>query len=609
LREELAFTAGRGQRSPHRDGHVPIADYAVIGDGRTAALVAPDGSVDWLCLPGLDSPSVFGRLLDAEEGGAFVLAPTVPGDVARRYLPDTNVLETTYRTDGGTVRVTDALTVSGPGLAPHRELARRVEGLSGRVPMQWRAEPRFGYGTWPTRLGRRLGVPVATSRTEALAVSSWSAGDASIRNTSIEAGFEAREGTRGLLVLASSHQEPLVLPDRDSVESRIDVTGTAWRRWIAQSTYDGPWKEAVDRSALALKMLICAPTGAIAAAATTSLPETVGGERNWDYRFCWIRDACYTLEALLDLGFHDEAHAFAWWFLHATQLSHPELKVLYRLDGGPKAAERTLPWAGYRGSRPVRIGNAAAEQLQLDIYGALLETFWIYARRGHAIDTDTGTRLAEVADRVCLVWRQPDCGIWEVRQDPRHFTQSKLMCWVALDRAARLAEEGRIPDAGLGRWRTQRDAIRAFIETGCWSESVGSYVRSAGSEDLDASVLLMARMGYADPAEGRFVRTVDAVQERLSRGPLLLRYDGDDGLEGDEGCFLTCSFWLVRALRLSGRRDVAARLMEDLLARASELGLYAEEMDPSSGQMLGNYPQGLVHLALIEAAKGFGGDS
>jgi GH15 family glucan-1,4-alpha-glucosidase len=248
------------------------------------------------------------------------------------------------------------------------------------------------------------------------------------------------------------------------------------------------------------------------------------------------------------------------------------------------------------------------DQLQLDIYGALLETFWIYASRGHPLDPDAAQRLAEVADRVCRIWRQADCGIWEVRQDPRPFTQSKLMCWVALDRATRLGERGLIPARTSAAWRRERDAVRAFIEDECWSDSQGAYARSAGSEDLDASVLLMARMGYDDPTGPRFVSTVDAIRERLSRGSLLLRYSGDDGLEGDEGCFLTCSFWLVRALALSGRREEAARLMEELLARANDVGLYAEELDPSSGEMLGNFPQGLVHLALIEAAKGFGGD-
>jgi GH15 family glucan-1,4-alpha-glucosidase len=589
-----------------RAGYVPIGDYAVVGDGRTAALVARDGSIDWLCVPRLDSPSVFGRLLDAERGGAFTLAPSVPCSVARRYRPHTNVLETTYRADGGAVRITDALTVSGPGLAPHRELARRVEGLAGRLPMRWRVEPRFGYGRWPTRVSRRHGVPVATAHTDALALVSWSAGEAVVQEGSFGAAFEVREGEQALLVLAFAHQEPLILPDRQGVESRIEATSDAWNRWLSPIRYHGPWAAAVERSALALKMLIAAPTGAIAAATTTSLPEVVGGERNWDYRFCWIRDASFTLESLLDLGFHDEAHAFAWWFLQATQRSHPVLGVLYRLDGGSEADERQLDWTGYRGSSPVRIGNAAVDQLQLGIYGVLLETFAVYARRGYPIDADTGRRLSEVADRVCAIWRERDCGIWEVRQSPRHFTHSKLMCWVALDRAVRLAGEGRIPGRSAGRWREEREAIVAFIEKECWSESAGAYARSVGSDDLDASVLLMARMGYPPGDGSRFGRTVDAIRDRLGRGPLLRRYGGEDGLEGEEGCFLTCSFWLVRALALAGRRDEAACLMEDLLAKSNDLGLYAEEMDASTGEMLGNYPQGLVHLALIEAARELG---
>jgi GH15 family glucan-1,4-alpha-glucosidase len=580
----------------------PIRDYGLIGDGRTGALVARDGCIDWLCLPDLDSPSVFAALLDAERGGRFELHPEEPHEIRRRYLPGTNVLETTFTTAHGVVRVTDAMALPGGALAPLREVARRVEGLAGRVPMRWRVEPRFGYARTPTGIEWRGRIPVATAGGQALAVCSWSAGDPKIEDAAVSAQFEAREGTRALLVLAAAHQEPLVFPGREQVEARLDLTIDFWRRWSAGLVYRGPWREAVERSALALKLLVFAPSGAIAAAPTTSLPEALGGERNWDYRFSWIRDSSFTLDALLQLGCHAEAHSFFWWFMHATALTRPRLQVFYRLDGGAHAPEQMLPLAGYRGSRPVRIGNGAAGQLQLDTFGQLLDAVHVYASRGYPIARDTGAGLAAVADLVCATWREPDAGIWEVRMAPQHFTHSKMMCWVALDRALRLARSGHLPARGVVPWEREAAHIRQFIEQHCWSERQQSYVRHAGTDELDASLLLMTVMRYDDPTGPRLARTVEAVRAHLGHGPLLYRYTGEDGLAGAEGVFLCCSFWLVEALALSGRGDEAARLMQSLLAMANDVGLYAEEQDPSTGEFLGNFPQGLVHLALIRAA-------
>ena len=582
--------------------YTPIRDYALIGDGRTTALIARHGSVDWLCLPNTDSPSVFGALLDADRGGRFELAPEIPHDVRRRYLGATNVLETTFVTDRGTVRVTDALTLPLSGLSPFRELTRRVEAISGRVPLRWRVEPRFGYAAWPARVERRGHIPVVTAGGDAVALCAWNAGTPRCEGTSITGRFETEEGTRALLVLAAAHQEPLVLPTRAEAEERLDLTIAFWERWSGELTYQGPWRDAVLRSALTLKALCFAPSGAIAAAPTTSLPEAIGGERNWDYRFCWIRDAAFTLDALLRLGRHAEVHAFFWWFLHATQLTRPHAQVLYRLDGGDRTPEVLLAFEGYRRSAPVRAGNAASKQLQLDIYGDLFDTVHRYVAGGHTLDAETARRLSQTADVVCQVWRQPDFSIWEVRMEPRHFIHSKVMCWVALDRAITLASSTHLPGHHIERWRREAANIREFVERDGWSERLGSYVRYPGSNEVDASLLLLPIVGYCDPRSRHSLGTIDAVGRALSRGPFVYRYLGGDGLAGSEGVFLTCSFWLVHALGLAGRLDDASRLMDQLLALANDVGLYSEEIDPRSDEFLGNFPQALVHLALIGAA-------
>jgi GH15 family glucan-1,4-alpha-glucosidase len=487
-------------------------------------------------------------------------------------------------------------------LSPGRELARRVVGVSGRVPMRWRVEPRFEYGARRPRIARHGGTPVATGGADALAVSAWGAGDPVLDEASISGRFTVTPGDVALLVLSAAHHEPLVFPSRREVESRLGRTIAFWRQWVAERTYDGPWREAVIRSALALKLLIHAPSGSIAAAATASLPEQIGGERNWDYRFCWVRDSAFTLHALMQLGCPQEGEAFFWWLLHASQLSHPRLRVLYRLDGGERAPESALPLAGYRGSSPVRIGNGAAGQDQLDIYGDLMQTAWFYCVAGGRLDSDTARRLADIADLVCEIWRRRDSGIWEVRSEPLHFTHSKMMCWVALDRAVRLAEQEEIPHAHAARWSAQAEAVSAFIDEHCFSEALGSYVRSAGGHELDASLLLGALMDYPARRDPRMNATIAAIRRDLGNGPLLDRYAGVDGLAGGEGAFLCCSFWLVDALARTGRIDEATVLMNQLIGLANDVGLYAEEVDQGTGEFLGNIPQGLVHLALINAA-------
>jgi GH15 family glucan-1,4-alpha-glucosidase len=587
-------------RSP--GGYAPLRSYAPIGDGRCVALVADDGGIDWLAWPNLDSPSIFAALLDADSGGSFALAPSEPFTCTRRYLLDTNVLETTFTTASGVVRLLDALTLRGTGLEPGRELQRRVEGVSGAVPITWSVRPRFGYGRARTRFGSRSGVPVATAGSDALAVCSFGAGTAHIEGDTVRGDFRTGPGSVGVVALCGAHQEPLVLASRSDLDERFEHTVASWRAWTAERSYGGPWQEAVVRSALALKLLVHSPSGAVAAAATTSLPEQLGGERNWDYRFCWVRDAAFTIDALLRLGCAPEAEAYFWWLLQATQLTHPRLHPLYRLDGGTNRREQVLPLSGYEGSRPVRVGNAAATQQQLDSYGELLQCAWLYAESVHGLDREVGRRLAEVADLVCVLWRQPDAGIWEVRSAPQRFTHSAMMCWVALDRATDLADRGLLPARHRGRWRREAEACRDFVEQHCYSDALGSYTRFAGSEELDASVLLGLLAGYGDPMGPRWRGTVEAVRRDLGHGPYLYRYTGQDGLSGTEGAFLSCSFWLAEALARTGLVDEAVILMEQLVALANDVGIYAEEIDPDTGAFLGNLPQGLTHLALVSAA-------
>jgi GH15 family glucan-1,4-alpha-glucosidase len=593
------------------DGYAPIEDYALIGDGRTAALVARDGAIDWLCLPNLDSPSVCAAIVDARRGGTFELQPSISFRSSRRYLSNTNVLETTFTTDQGSVRVVDAMTLPDRRLEAMREIVRSIEGLSGAVPMRWRFAPRFNYGRALPSCEWRDGIPVATWQSEAVAVRGWDAGQPAWLDHAVGAEFEIRAGGQAMLALVGAYAEPLIFPPRRALEKRLAGTIRFWQEWIAGRQYQGPWSEQVARSALVLKALIFSPSGASVAAPTTSLPEEIGGSRNWDYRFCWLRDSNFLIDALLELGCYDEARSLFWWFMHATALTEPELRVLYRLDGAIGVPECELPLDGYRGSRPVRIGNSAYGQRQLDIYGALFETAWLYSEGHHRLDDDTGVVLARIADRVCKIWRQPDSGIWEVRNGPFHFTHSKVMCWVALDRAVRLAERGELPRRHAARWKHEAAAIEHYVETQCWSDRLRSYTRVAGqSEDgaVDASLLMLPLVGYKAGGRGAAERingTIDAVNRELRHGDFVYRYKADDGVPGGEGCFLNCSFWLVEALVHAGRTQEAEQLMEALLARANDVGLYSEEVDPRTGAFLGNLPQALVHLALISAAAAF----
>jgi GH15 family glucan-1,4-alpha-glucosidase len=583
------------------DGYAPIRDYALIGDGRTSALVARDGAIDWLALPRMDSETVFARLLDAERGGAFELAPEIEYHVEREYVEDTNVLRTTFMTESGTASVTDAITLDHGGLLPWFELVRGVEGVTGTVPMRWRLTPRFGAGEDAGESAiDRLGSAIrATSRGLSLLVYPFDAGEPRHSESEITGSFETEQGSRASLVLRATRNEPIPFARRDWIEKRLGDTADDWKRWLDDAGVEGDWNDVVRRSALVLRLLTYVPTGGIVAAPTTSLPERLGGDRNYDYRFAWVRDTAYTLDALINLDLLVQVHASFSWLLRAVESTEPDLHVFYDLDGHTVAGERELDLAGYGGSRPVRRGNQAARQLQLGCYGDLLETAELYVRDGNALDAVTAARLADILDHLVTIWSKPDSGIWEL-PDQQQYTISKLGVWTAFDRALQLVERGQLP-AGRGEaWRDCQTEVGEFVDRECWSDELGSYTMFPGSEKLDASILRISRTSFLDPRGERLSSVIDAVRGELDAGQgLLYRYTGQ---RGSEGAFVACSFWLVEALARAGRVGEARETMAQVVARTNDVGLLAEEIDPETGDFLGNFPQGLSHLALINAA-------
>jgi GH15 family glucan-1,4-alpha-glucosidase len=583
------------------DGYAPIEDYALIGDGRACALVALDGSIDWLAVPRLDSETVFARLLDAERGGAFELAPELDFRVEREYVGDSNVLRTTFVTARGTVSVTDAITLDNGAFLPWFELVRGIEGVSGTVPMRWRITPRFGAGEKPRESTiERLGTSVlAVSRPAILAVYPFDAGEPHHMDDEITGSFELGAGEGASLVLRATHDEPIPVARRDWAERRLRDTARDWERWLADAGVEGDWNVEVRRSALALRALTYVPSGAIVAAPTTSLPEKIGGDRNYDYRYAWVRDTAYTLDALINLGLLVQVHASFSWLLRAIERTEPDLHVFYDLDGDTTSSDEELELDGYRGSRPVRRGNAAAGQLQLGCYGDLLETAELYVREGSAFGEPTAGRLADILDHLTTIWQREDSGIWEL-PDLRHYTTSKIAVWTAFDRALRLVDRGQLPRERAERWRESAKQVRQFVERECWSEQCGCYTMFPASGALDASILRVSRMGFLDVTDERFSRIIDSVRDELDAGSgLLYRYSGQQRVEG---AFVACSFWLVEALARSGRADEAREAMRQAVAHVNDVGLLSEEIHPESGGFLGNFPQGLSHLALVNAA-------
>ncbi len=589
--------------------YLPISEYALIGDSRSAALVSRHGSIDWLSWPRFDSRTVFARLLDAERGGFFALAPEVPFTAKRRYLENTNVLETTYETGGGRVRVVDlmpALTEEQKRrrLMPLRQLLRRVEGLTGEVPMVATYQPRPDYARITPKLALRGGDTVCCESGPEV----WhlrSNVTLEVNGASACARFQSLAGQRHHFALSYETHSPAVSASiGDAADEEIDATIAFWQKWSAHLSYDGPYRDMVLRSALTLKLLAYAPSGAIVAAPTTSLPEKIGGIRNWDYRYCWLRDASFTVAALYDCGFEVEGGAFVDWLLYATRLTQPHLQILYDLFGESNLPETELGHlSGYRGSRPVRIGNDAHDQFQLDVYGELLGAVEEYTDRGEALHRSSRRLVQRLADRVVRHWREPDSGIWEKRSGRWQHVHAKIMAWSALDCAERLVEKGRL-SVDPTPWRRAKDEIKREVLERGFNRKLNSFVAVYDGDELDASLLYASRVGFLPGDDPRLIGTIDAIRSHLGRDELVYRYDQktDDGLPPGEGAFLACSFWLVEALAIAERFDEAQQLFEKLLRRGNDLGLYSEEVDVASGELVGNFPQALTHIGLMNAA-------
>jgi GH15 family glucan-1,4-alpha-glucosidase len=594
--------------SPTGSRYLPIADHGLIGDLRTVALVGTNGTIDWYCCPRFDAPSVFGSILDADRGGSFELAACVPSRTKQFYFPDTNVLITRFYAADGVGEIQDFMPVEDESREVDRHrLIRRVLCVRGTLPFRARVAPRFSYGTeeHTLRIEDHQAIFEAPSLSLALTTSVPMESD----GTDVWSEFKLLEGESAVFALDRVSEDvglkgcPLA-----EAEEQFAATVRFWRNWLSSSRYRGRWREMVHRSALTLKLLTYAPTGGIVAAPTTSLPEQIGGERNWDYRYVWIRDAAFCVYALLRLGFVGEAEAFMDFLsTHVTMCgvgpSGP-LQIMYGIDGRTDLPEQELGHLeGYEGSGPVRTGNGAVHQLQLDIYGALIDGIYLYDKWARPISSDRWDQVGVLVDWVCENWDRPDEGIWETRGGRKDFVYSRLMCWVAIERAIRMALRRGLP-ADIERWRESRDAIYRQIMRRGWSTGLSAFVQHYDDDVLDAAVLMMPLAMFVSPTDPKWLSTLDALGRQLVSDSLVYRYDPvatPDGVRGDEGTFSICSFWYVEALSLAGQLDEARLAFEKMLTYANHLGLYAEQIG-RTGEQLGNFPQAFTHLALISAA-------
>ncbi len=601
----------------HEGAYLPIAEHGLVGDLHTVALVGTNGTIDWYCCPAFDSPSVFGSILDKDKGGFYSLRPSGDGWHSKQlYFPDTNVLITRFFTAGGVGEVQDFMPIEDqPELHRHR-LLRRVVVVRGTMEFELEVQPRFDYGREDHEVemhphGVLFRAPSLTLALEGAIAKSMGGTERALerRGPGVRTRFTIEAGDSQTYVLERVPADHICRPysERETAAA-FEATVQYWRKWLERSRYRGRWREMVHRSALTLKLLTYAPTGALVAAPTTSLPEQLGGERNWDYRYTWIRDAAFSLYGLLRLGFTDEAAAFMSWLTDRTRdwkigPSGP-LQIMYGIDGRAELEEFELThWSGYRDSAPVRIGNGAAEQRQLDIYGELIDSVYLYNKHGAPIFHETWGSLRRIVDWLCENWDNVDEGIWETRGGQKDFTYSRLMSWVAIERAIRMNRARGLP-GDIVRWLAERDRIYNQIMSRGWSDERQAFVQHYGSDVLDASILLMPLVLFIAPRDPRWLSTLDAIGGELVSDSLVYRYNieaSPDGLRGDEGTFSICSFWYVEALTRAGRVDEARLAFEKMLTYANHLGLYSEEIGPT-GELLGNFPQAFTHLALISSA-------
>lgn len=581
----------------------PIGDYGLLGDTRTAALVSGAGSIDWLCVPRFDGESVFGKLVGGSAAGSFRVGPRDPAAVVDRgYRPNSTTLVTTWAVGNHRLTLTEEMVAEVSGrLLPATLLVRQLSASGGPLPAVVAFDPRLGERHSTPRVRRRRGSLVCEWGSLALSLAS----DPPLPTLTPGQAMPivVRPDRPVTLVLAVANREPLVHVPPAKAMGLVVQDEARWQAWVEEIDEDLPYRDATVRSLLTLRLLTYSPSGAPVAAPTTSLPEDPGGIRNWDYRYAWPRDASLGVVAFLGVGKVREARGFLGWLLHASRLQRPRLPALLTLDGRPAPRERELcGWAGYADSRPVRVGNGAANQHQLDGYGWVLDAGWVLEQGGHRLYSETWRTMCGFTDLVARRWQEPDAGIWELRDDAAHHVHSKLMAWLALDRALQIGATHRLSARRRRRWQDARSAIADDVATRGWDTTRQTYLRSYGSTELDSALLVAPRIGLDERSSVRLRGTIDAIRDDLSVGPLLYRYPpGRDGLPGTEGAFLPCSFWMVRALADTGRRAEAVELFEELLGLATGLGLYAEELDPATGAHLGNFPQALTHAALVQA--------
>ncbi len=600
--------------SRHSTGFQPIENYGVIGNMRSIALISVDGSIDFLCFPNFDSPTVFAAILDPQRGGFLRISPEIEDLHTRQlYLPDTNILLTRFLSEAGVAEITDFMPiVESKDKKPYgHHILRMLRVIKGRITFQMRCAPRFDYARSGHAVHNEQGsICFAPESQDCPSMALHATFPLQIEGSDATATFSLGAGECATLAFGQVDEEEktgAAVLDPANVDEHFKETSRFWRSWISRSNYTGRWREMVNRSALMLKLLCSAQYGSLIAAPTFGLPEQVGGERNWDYRYTWLRDSSFSLYAFMRLGFVEEARAFTRWIrdrLH-EDAEHGPLQVMYHPDGRQELDEIILDsLSGYKNSRPVRIGNGAYQQLQLDIYGELMDAVYLAAKYGDGVSYDGWHNLQRILDWLAKNWNRPDEGIWEVRGGRREFLHSRLMCWVAFDRAIRLADKRSLA-APVEKWREIRDTIYEDIFTNFWSEDLKSFVQYKGSKTLDASVLLMPLMRFISPADRRWLLTLDAIEKNLTEDSLVYRYnnisDPVDGLSGSEGSFTACSFWFIECLARSHQLEKARLLFDKMLGYANHLGLYSEQLG-SSGEHLGNFPQAFTHLALISAA-------